>query len=162
MSLKKNFLNLNLKRVLKNSDSFDDRFCDNLCEEILQYLPLKDKLRLECVSKQFQRTVFRRVCNLDSREMKKALLFEKHINSSQPRNESEFTYLISIESLLKKCSNIISINVTWFHPDNKNYFKPFLQLINKYCNHLIEFKDNGKWTHFKDCNEYRAGQGQRL
>ena len=39
-------------------DSFEDRFCDDLCEDILQYLSLKDKLRLEFVSKQFQRTVF--------------------------------------------------------------------------------------------------------
>ena len=41
-------------------DSFDDRVCDDLCEEILQYLSLEDKLRLQCVSKQFQKTVFRR------------------------------------------------------------------------------------------------------
>ena len=41
-------------------DSFDDRFCDDLSEVILQYLSLEDKLRLECVSKQFQRTVFQR------------------------------------------------------------------------------------------------------
>ena len=41
-------------------DSFSDRVCDDLSEVILQYLSLKDKLRLECVSKQFQRTVFQR------------------------------------------------------------------------------------------------------
>ena len=48
-------------------DSFDDRFCDDLCEEILQYLSLEDKFRLEYVSKQFQRTVFKRLneYNLD-------------------------------------------------------------------------------------------------
>ena len=37
--------------------SFSDRICDDLCEEILQYLSLEDKLKLEGVSKQFQRTV---------------------------------------------------------------------------------------------------------
>ena len=41
-------------------DLFYDRFCDDLCEEILQYLSLEDKLRLQCVSKQFQGTVFQR------------------------------------------------------------------------------------------------------
>ena len=46
-------------------DSFDDRFCDDLCEDILQYLAIKDKLRLECVSKQFQRTVTKKVYELD-------------------------------------------------------------------------------------------------
>ena len=42
-----------LRSVSQNSDSFDDRFCDDLCEDILQYLPLKEKLRLECVSNRF-------------------------------------------------------------------------------------------------------------
>ena len=36
-------------------DSFEDRFCDDLCEDILQYMSLKDKLRLECVSKTVSR-----------------------------------------------------------------------------------------------------------
>ena len=49
-------------------DSFDDRFCDDLCEDILQYLSLEDKLRLECVSKQFQRTVFQRQYKLNLKE----------------------------------------------------------------------------------------------
>ena len=39
-------------------DSFSDRFRDDLSEVILQYLSLNDKLKLECVSKQFQRTAF--------------------------------------------------------------------------------------------------------
>ena len=37
-------------------DSFSDRVSDNLCQFILQYLSLESRLRLECVSKQFQRT----------------------------------------------------------------------------------------------------------
>ena len=45
--------------------SFSDCFCDDLCEEILQYLYLEDKLKLECVSKQFQRTVFQRQYRLE-------------------------------------------------------------------------------------------------
>ena len=39
-------------------DSFDDRFCDDLSEVLLQFLSLEDRLRLECVSQQFQRTIF--------------------------------------------------------------------------------------------------------
>ena len=52
--------NLIPKIVSKNSQSFDDRICDDLSEVLLQFLPLDDKLRLECVSKQFQRTVFQK------------------------------------------------------------------------------------------------------
>ena len=43
-----------------NRQSFSDRICDDLCEEILQYLSLEDKLKLEGVSKQFQRTVLKK------------------------------------------------------------------------------------------------------
>ena len=35
-----------------------DRFGDDLTELILQYLTLEDKVRLECVSKQWRRLVF--------------------------------------------------------------------------------------------------------
>lgn len=38
--------------------SYSERICDDLSELILQYLSFKDKFRYECVSKQFQRTVF--------------------------------------------------------------------------------------------------------
>ena len=40
--------------------SFSERICDDLSQVLLQYLPLKDKIRLQCVSKQFQRTIFLR------------------------------------------------------------------------------------------------------
>ena len=49
----------------QNSDSFSDRICDDLSEVILQYLSLEDRFRLECVSKQFQRTVFRSLKQLE-------------------------------------------------------------------------------------------------
>ena len=44
-------------KVYNKRQSFDERICDDLSEVILQYLPLESKLRLECVSKQFQRTI---------------------------------------------------------------------------------------------------------
>ena len=49
-------------------DSFSQRIGDDLSEVILQYLSLKDKLRLECVFKQFQRTIFERQYSLDIKE----------------------------------------------------------------------------------------------
>ncbi len=36
-----------------------DRLCDDIVFEILSFLPIKDKIRLECVSKQFQRCIIR-------------------------------------------------------------------------------------------------------
>ena len=41
-----------------NRDSFDVRIDDDLFEFIVSYLPIKDKLRYESVSKRFQRFVF--------------------------------------------------------------------------------------------------------
>jgi hypothetical protein len=35
-----------------------NRFCDDLCEVLLSYLSFEDKIRFECVSKQFQRCVY--------------------------------------------------------------------------------------------------------
>ena len=35
-----------------------DRFGDDLTEEVLQYLTFEDKIRLECVSKQWQRLIY--------------------------------------------------------------------------------------------------------
>ena len=46
-----------MKVYAKNSM---DRFGDDLTEEVIQYLKFKDKIRLECVSKQWKRCVFQR------------------------------------------------------------------------------------------------------
>jgi hypothetical protein len=42
------------------------RFCDDLCGEILIFLPINDKIRLECVSKQFQRCLIRKQTILET------------------------------------------------------------------------------------------------
>jgi hypothetical protein len=38
-------------------DSFE-RFCDDLCEVLLCFLPISHKIKFECVSKQWNRLVF--------------------------------------------------------------------------------------------------------
>ena len=52
-------------------DSFEDRFCDDLSQVLLQFLSLEDKFKLEYVSKQFQRTVFQSLfgLNLDDEDV---------------------------------------------------------------------------------------------
>ena len=50
-----NYSNTQMKVYPKNSF---DRFGDDLTELILQYLTFEDKVRLECVSKQWRRLVF--------------------------------------------------------------------------------------------------------
>ena len=108
-------------------DSFSDRFCDDLCEEILKYLSLKDKLRLECVSKQFQRTVFQRQ-------------YELYINTMDA--ELHKNYLHSIKALLKKCPNITSIQLKGCSPGQPDYnpemINEVFRLIIEICNNLSE------------------------
>ena len=98
-------------------DSFCDRFCDDLCEDILQYLSLEDKLRLECVSKQFQRTVFKRQNELyihmsfeeqkmyfkNNQEISICGVYDCHYIEDQS--------LYSFKALLNKCPNITSIQM---------------------------------------------------
>ena len=133
MFLNKNFQNLNLKSVSKNSDSFDDRFCDDLCEDILQYLPLKHKLRLECVSKQFQRTVFQKQFTIT---LFSHLLSNHKISQQMKDKVFERHYLKSIESIMKKCPNLKILFLVRIY---SRIFKSILPLIIKYCHNLIDF-----------------------
>ena len=86
-------------------------------------MPLEDKLRLECVSKQFQRTVFVKQYSL-------TLKGDAYLGSNS-------NYLKSIESVLKKCPNVQLINKSYLGRDEIH--KNIIQFITKYCNHLIEF-----------------------
>ena len=146
MSLSKE---LCLRSDSQNSHSFDDRFCDDLCEDILQYLSLKDKLRFQCVSKQFQRTVFERQ-------------YELYISVTAPEEYNEYWVikdlfvikrvhnyyyiedqsLDSFKSLLKKCPNITSIELDGHHYGRREYdhdkINEVFPLIIESCNNLRE------------------------
>ena len=131
-----------LDRQTVNKKSFSDRICDDLCEEILQYLSLEDKLKLEGVSKQFQRTVFKKHYNLNietnncvpNRKVKKIY---KYLYI-----ENTFISLKSLKILLKKCPNITSIELS--EADGICNYNPVFRLITKYCNNLreIDFGEN--------------------
>src|ERR1700712_1588118 len=91
---------LYLESDSQNSDSFSERICDDLSEVILQYLSLEDKLRLQCVSKQFQRTVFKRHYEFTFRGGND-LLDKTKIDIRL--TEDDCIDLKPFESLLKKC-----------------------------------------------------------
>ena len=98
-----------------------DRFGDNLTEEVLQYLTFKDKIRLECVSKQWQRCVFEKqfvleICKRYQRYNSLKRLFTRIVCSKQSDEESDgeeySIYQLNIkrlQSVLKKCPNIKKI-----------------------------------------------------
>ena len=107
-----------------------DRFGDDLTELILQYLTFEDKVRLECVSKQWRRLVFNKqfVIELKEEETKNSL---KRLIRRMA--DSELTLTVdcqSLESVLKNCPNIIKV-VLDFKVSNE-----VLSLIGQYCHHI--------------------------
>ena len=127
--------------------SFSERICDDLSEVLLQFLPFEAKLRFQCVSKQFQRTVFRRqnelFINMSAEE------HEYYLNSKTrfPMRRVHNYYYIedqsmhSFKTLLKKCTNITSIQLDGdyrgrnYNPDK---FDEAFRLIIENCNNLNE------------------------
>ena len=95
-------------------DSFTHRICDDLCEDILQLLPFDDKLRLEFVSKQFQRCMF---------------LKERHLVLDLTQS------LTKLEKYLQKFPKITSIEPKVGHQMRTET----IDLLFKYCPHLTEF-----------------------
>ena len=97
-----------MKVYAKNSM---DRFGDDLIEEILQYLTLEDKIRLECVSKQWRRFIYNKqfmikitYFNFEFKNSLKKVL-TKTGSEGRQLNEQH------LESVLKKCTNIIRVNL---------------------------------------------------
>ena len=114
-----------MKVYVKNSF---DRFGDDLTELILQYLTFVDKIRLECVSKQWQRLVFNKQIVIE-------LSYNRFFNF-KTKNSVKFFLLYgnekeliqSIEVILKKCQNIISVEL-----NVEEYSSEVLSLIGQYC-----------------------------
>ena len=103
--------NCRVEKKVYAKNSFD-RFGDDLTEEVLQYLTLEDKIRLECVSKQWQRCIFQKqfVIEIDFITQRKQNIWDK----SNVRGR--LTSKQVLESLLKKCPNVIKV---CFYPEVK-------------------------------------------
>ena len=97
------------------------RFGDDLTEEILQYLTFEDKLRLECVSKQWQRLVFNKQFELElDRPEEEWNLFPQQYNNQ---------LIEQIKLVLKKFSKVTKlISHNWFIGDND-----VLSVFGQYC-----------------------------
>ena len=112
-------------------DSFD-RFGDDLTELIVSYLWFEDKLRLQCVSKQWRRYVYQKqyglvINNLDSKQTISSLRQLTRRNSDQSNDRIDRK---ALESILKKCRFITTI--WWYSDINSEVFA----LIGRYCHYL--------------------------
>ena len=108
-----------------DKNSFD-RFGDDLTEEILQYMTLEDKIRLECVSKQWMRCVFNKqyVIEIEIRYKRTKQIYFTSMSLPPTKKRS---YEVYLESLLKKCSNIRKISI------GPTINSSVLSLIGRYC-----------------------------
>ena len=149
-----------LDRQTVNKKSFSDRICDDLCEEILQYLSLEDKLKLEGVSKQFQRTVLKKHYELRIR---------KNVLIPNRKAKEEYKYyqienisigLKSLKILLKKCPNITSLEL------EKSYgrydYNGVFRLITEYCNNLREIDFGKSEINDKIIEEFQQKFGPKI
>ena len=111
-----------------------DRFGDDLTELILQYLTFEDKIRLECVSKQWRRLIYNKQFVI--------VIDFKRYETQNPLNrllvdEKQSTEEI-LESLLKKCPNIENVII------DKRVNSKVLSLIGQYCPRLKSLTDFSK------------------
>ena len=102
--------------------SFDERVCDDLSEVILQFLPIEDKLRLRCVSTQFQRAI-----------LTKETYFSvgSYLGSKDWEEKVDF--------VLKKCP-VIKFNLNE-HFDAQAKCDRFIDLIIANCNKLSHLEN---------------------
>ena len=112
-----------------------DRLGDDLTELILQYLTFEDKVRLECVSKQWRRLVFNKQFVIEihtvSKRTKNSLdLFPKFKRDFRSINRK------ALVTVLKKCPNIMKVDI------NIDVKSKVLSLIGQYCEHIKSLKLN--------------------
>jgi hypothetical protein len=127
-------------------DSFE-RFCDDLCQVLLSFLPISDKIKFECVSKQWKRLVFNRKQKLiityseDNKYVIKRICYER-----EPTDISlTIKYCINttlLEKVLQKFKYITHLEInTGKDRTFQFYFEPkVLQLIANYCKFLNRFE----------------------
>lgn len=122
-----------------------ERFGDDLTELILSYLPFADKLRLECVCRQWRRLIFQKQKCLDLTAM---VLKDIAAIPSKGTHESPVAYLkpqitsSQLIALFKKSSKVVKVVINcrqtnvWF----------VIELVFKYCSHITGI-------HLKQMNE---------
>ncbi|CAG2103467.1 unnamed protein product [Medioppia subpectinata] len=109
-----------------------DRFGDDLCALIVSYLSRDDRFRCECVSKQFQRTVFLTVVDitLSDRFMQKLLTNAKTIDTKM------------LATIAIKFANIQTIDCRGIDFEYEEHIPVVLAIFRDNCLHLREIHCN--------------------
>ena len=106
-----------------------DRLGDDLTQEVIQYLTFEDKIRLECVSKHWQRCVYRKQFIIEIGDTKSHNSLNKLLDEDKELLDEEL-----LESVLKKCPNIeeFILYSDVYTPVNSSV----LSLIGRYCHRI--------------------------
>jgi hypothetical protein len=89
--------------------SFSYRICDDLCEVLLKYLSFEDKIKFECVSKQFQRCVYCKQNVFDIDSFLDHLIVKRFDDRYEPKLD-----INAIKSILNKCEFIYKVKANKF------------------------------------------------
>ena len=118
----------------KNQNLFNDRICDDLCEVILNYLPIEEKFRLESVSKQFQRCIFNKQTVIELKGCDQKKNNRKNLyNCLVLTANSRYINIKAFESLLKKCRYCNDFRFKSYLIANR---EEVLESVIKYCRYL--------------------------
>ena len=137
--------------------SFDQRIDADLCEVIVSYLTLKDRLRLECVSKQFKNCLFQRenqfIINYEFAAYVKQLEdILKKCKSFQyiKINDNCLKYFTNtiIELLIANCTSIYKIECN-FNNINTDIFHRFIGKFGKYLAKIKGYPIDSYYTNQK-------------
>ncbi|CAG2109774.1 unnamed protein product [Medioppia subpectinata] len=108
-----------------------DRFGDDMYGLILSYFSIEDRFQCECVSKQFQRTVFRSVVDITLNDrIIKRLRKEKTIDSQL------------LATIAIKCPNIQTIDCRGIDTEFEEHIPEVLNTFRDNCRHLREIYRN--------------------
>ncbi|CAG2163006.1 unnamed protein product [Oppiella nova] len=141
----------NLTILMKTTDEEEyypknsfDRFGDDLCGLVLSYQSLKECFRFECLSKQWQRCVFTRRHTLSVGKRNKVLIksrVKENVNWIPTHN------MQALESVVKKCANITSIDIEIHSEDTERDTTPeeYIRTVIDY--HCKEFVN--QWPQLK-------------
>ncbi|CAG2101739.1 unnamed protein product [Medioppia subpectinata] len=97
-----------------------DRFGDDLYTLLVSHLHIEDMFQLECVSKQFQRTVFRSVVDID---------FDDQFIQRQ-----DFPIFTTMNKIIKKCRNIQTIDFIDIEENNEYFLEVLPEILHKFPN----------------------------
>jgi hypothetical protein len=121
------------------------RFCDNMCGELL-ILPINDKIRLKCVSKQIQRCLIKKANYFRKNSVFSRNNFKEYLIRSVGLHLGRKVQIFNLRwrrliKVLKKFKFINEIRITktrLFKMARKNA----LQIINAFCHQIksMEFK----------------------